>query len=102
MSSAKKTDFWRDFAAGVYLSEAQNPISPPPLLTVYVYMGMGGGGRDEPEGRLKGQKFTKLGRKYQHNWQYLQPINSDKHLRQCPFKDPFFLDDDISLWRLYS
>jgi hypothetical protein len=26
-----------DFAAGVYLSEAQNPISPLHLYTVYVY-----------------------------------------------------------------
>ncbi len=44
MSSAKKTDLYMDFVAGVYLSEAKNPISPPPLHTVYVYMGMGGGG----------------------------------------------------------
>ncbi len=35
MSSSKKVDLERDFAAGVYLSEAQNPI--PPLHTVYVY-----------------------------------------------------------------
>jgi hypothetical protein len=27
----------RDFAAGVYLSEAQNPIPPPPLHPVYMY-----------------------------------------------------------------
>ncbi len=27
----------RDFAAGVYLSEAQNLIPPSPLHTVYVY-----------------------------------------------------------------
>ncbi len=32
----KKIDLQKDFAAGVYLSEAQNPI-PPPLLTVFVY-----------------------------------------------------------------
>ncbi len=39
MSSSKKIDLSRDFAAGVYLSEAQNSI-PPPLFTqctVYVY-----------------------------------------------------------------
>jgi hypothetical protein len=35
MSSSKKIDFWRDFAAVVYLSEAQDPI--PPLHTVYMY-----------------------------------------------------------------
>jgi hypothetical protein len=46
-----------DFAAGVYLSEAQNPI-PPPLHTVYVYQvyvlihtGNGRRGRVEPERR---------------------------------------------------
>jgi hypothetical protein len=26
-----------DFAAGVYLSEAQNPITPPHTLNMYVY-----------------------------------------------------------------
>jgi hypothetical protein len=39
MSSSKKTDLQRDFAAeGIYLSEAQNPI-PSPLLThcIHVY-----------------------------------------------------------------
>jgi hypothetical protein len=33
MSSSKKIDLYRDFAAGVYLSEAQNPI--PPSYTLY-------------------------------------------------------------------
>jgi hypothetical protein len=32
-----------DFAAGVYLSEAQNPITPPPLHThVYLFTQKGG------------------------------------------------------------
>ncbi len=63
--------FTQDFAAGVYMSEAQHPI-PPPLthfVSVYVYSiqyyihtGKGEGGRIEPERRLKGQQFTKLGR----------------------------------------
>jgi hypothetical protein len=35
-------------------------------------------------------KFTMLSRKYQHDWLYLQSINSDKHLPESPF-----LDDDI-------
>jgi hypothetical protein len=40
MSSSKNIDLSRDFAAGVYLSDAQNPIpTPPPLHTVYVYTG---------------------------------------------------------------
>ncbi len=37
MSTSKIIDLYRDFAAGIYLSEAQNPIPPPPLQTVYVY-----------------------------------------------------------------
>ncbi len=63
----KKIYLYRDFAAGVYLSEAQNPI-PPPLHTVYVYsiqytvylFTQGRGGRVEQERRLVGQQFTKL------------------------------------------
>jgi hypothetical protein len=35
-----------------------------------------GGGRVEPDRRLEGQQFTKLGLKYQHEWLYLQSINS--------------------------
>jgi len=46
MSSSKKNDLKRDFAAGVYLSEAK---------------------RVEPERRLERHQFTKLGRKYQHD-----------------------------------
>jgi hypothetical protein len=38
MSSSKKIYLWRDFLAGVYLSEAQNPILPPPPPTHCVYM----------------------------------------------------------------
>jgi hypothetical protein len=45
------------FAAGVYLSQAQNPIPHPPLHTVYMYTVYfftqereGGVGRVEPEG----------------------------------------------------
>ncbi len=62
-SSSKKTDLQRDFVAGVYLSEAKNPIPLLPLHIVYVYIvylfaqGRGGGGREgreDPERRLKG------------------------------------------------
>jgi hypothetical protein len=48
MSSSKKNDLKRDFAAGVYLSESQDPI-PPPLthcIRVYrilIHRWMGGG-----------------------------------------------------------
>jgi hypothetical protein len=74
-----------DFAAGVYLSEVQNPI-PSPLYTlcsirvysILIHTGKGVGGRElnQREGE-EGKQFTKLGRKYQHDWLYLQSINSD-------------------------
>jgi hypothetical protein len=35
MSSSKKIDLQMDFAAGVYLSEAQNPIPSPHTVNVY-------------------------------------------------------------------
>ncbi len=44
----------------------------------------------EPERRLEGQQFTKLGRKYQHDLLYLQSINFDKHLPQSPFPGQYF------------
>jgi hypothetical protein len=55
----KKIYLQGDFAAGIYLSEAQNPITPPPpytLHTVYVYpvnlfiRGRGGGRLNQREG----------------------------------------------------
>ncbi len=71
MSSSKKVYLERDFAAGAYLSEAQNPIPPPPfhivyLFTVYLFTQRRGGG-EKLKRRLEGQQFTKLGRKYQHD-----------------------------------
>jgi hypothetical protein len=58
-------------AAGVYLSDAPSYMtpSPPPLthcIRVHRHTGKGGGEgwRDEPERRLEGQQFTKLGQKY--------------------------------------
>jgi hypothetical protein len=68
--SSKTIVLLRDFSAGVYLSEAQNPMPPPPLthcinvFSILLHTGKGGGGRVEPERRLEGQQFTKLGRKY--------------------------------------
>ncbi len=98
----------RDFAAGVYLSEApshpyrflfgwcssfvgsesvkllqnmvynRTPYPSPLTHSLYTYInyavyfftqGRGeGGGRVEPERKLEGQQFTKLGRKYQHDY----------------------------------
>jgi hypothetical protein len=37
MSSSKKTDLYRDFAAGVYLSEARNTVPPQPC-TLYTFI----------------------------------------------------------------
>jgi hypothetical protein len=58
-----------DYAAGVYLPEALNTIPPSPYTLYkciqYTYSHRRGG-RVEPERRLEGQQFTKLGRKYQH------------------------------------
>jgi hypothetical protein len=157
MSSFKKIDLYRDFAAVVCLSEAQNPIlSPPPthcimytsLQSPYFEMFMGprnwfqgmnsaslcclAGQYENPipprflapidflkipaqytyshregaraglgtRGKVRGVLVHKLGRKYQHDWLYLQSINSDIHLPRSPFIG--FLDDDILLWCLYS
>jgi hypothetical protein len=66
MSLSKTNDLYRDFAAGIYLSETQNPILPPPThciraFRILIHTGKGGG--VEPERRLDGQNFTKLGRK---------------------------------------
>jgi hypothetical protein len=33
----KKNYLYRDFAAGVYLSDAQNPVPSPPPANCYVY-----------------------------------------------------------------
>ncbi len=79
------------------LLPSYDPIPPPPytlymclrVYSIIIHTGkgrMGGelnqregedGGRVEPERRLEGRQFTKLGRKYQHDWMYLQSINSD-------------------------
>ncbi len=51
------------------------------------WMGRGG----EPERRLGGQWFTKLGRKYQHDWLHLQSKKSNKHpCRKVPLQINFF------------
>ncbi len=66
MLSPKTNDLYRDFAAGVYLSEAQNPILPDLIHCIRAFsilIHTGKGGRVEPERKLEGQQFTKLGRK---------------------------------------
>jgi hypothetical protein len=50
--------FKRDFAAGVFLSEAPSPpLTPyPPTYMCILYTGKGG--RDEPERRLEGLQYS--------------------------------------------
>jgi hypothetical protein len=88
----------------VYPSEAPSPHNstpPPPSLCKYTLLCHREGGtkgRVEPERRLEGQQFTKLGWKFKHDWLYLQSTNSDKHLPQSPFTQVNFLNDGILLW----
>jgi hypothetical protein len=68
---------------------------PLPLHTVRVYsilftQGRGKEGEVEPERRFQRQQFTQLGPKYQHDWLYLQSVNSDKHLSQSPSTGQIF------------
>jgi hypothetical protein len=97
-----KIDLCRDFAAGVYLSEAQKPYpSSRPLHTVYVYtvyvFTQGRGGGVEPERRLEGQQFTN----WVENTNMTDCISSLYACSEVPFQINF-LDDDILLWCLYS
>ncbi len=56
-------------------------------LQEYTYLHSEEGmGRVEPERRLEGQQFTKLGRKYQHDWLFLQSIKYNKHLSYSTYK----------------
>jgi hypothetical protein len=61
MSSSKKSTLQRDFAADVYLSEAQNPISPP-LYVYSVYSHSEGGMEGESRTRenVGGAKVHKI------------------------------------------
>ncbi len=78
---------------------------PPPLHTVYVYTvylftqreGVMGEELNQREG-LRGNSSQSWVEKNQHDWMYLQFINSDEHLPQSPFTVNFFVDDDILLW----
>jgi hypothetical protein len=83
-------------------NRTQHPPPPPshtlPVWTVLWHRKGEKGGRVEPERRLEGQQFTKLGRKYQHDWLFLQSISL---LYTTYFYRSIFLDDDILLWCLY-
>jgi hypothetical protein len=88
------------FAAGVYLSEAQNHIIPPPLHTLYSVLIHRGReeGRVEPERRVEGNRGAYRYQSWVKNTSmtecpqktgYLQSINSDKHLPQSPITGQF-------------
>ncbi len=67
MSSSKKIDLKRDFAAGVYLSEAQDPVRPPHTQCIRVYSILIQQGKGE--GGEKGREATvhKAASKYHHD-----------------------------------
>ncbi len=75
------------------------PHNTHPLHTVYTLTdtyshregGSGGGGGEESNQReYEGATVHEAGSKYQHDWLYLQSINSDKHSAKIPFTDYFF------------
>jgi hypothetical protein len=74
-----------DFAAGVYLSEAQNPIPPPPSYTLYLCIqytfshreGGSGGELNQREGVRGNRSQSWVENTIMKN--DLQSINSAKH-----------------------
>ncbi len=94
----QKIDLERDFALGVYLSEAQNPVPPPPppykLYTgtciQFTYSHREGGRGGESWTREKGREATvhKAGSKIPKRMT-VSPVYY-KHLPQIPFTGQFF------------
>ncbi len=100
MSSSSKKLACKGTLRQVFIClRSRTPSStPPPPYTLYLckqysysHREGGWGERVEPERRLEGQQFTKLGRKIP-TWLtvYIQSINSDKRLPQSPFTSQFF------------
>ncbi len=102
MSSSKKFNY-KGTLRQVFICLRPRTRYPPPPYKLYTCIQVYGtyphreGGGIEPERRLEGQQFTKLGQKYLHDWLYLQSINSDKHLPQSPFTDQFCRWRDFAL-----
>jgi hypothetical protein len=108
MSSSYKILPARHFAAGVYLSEAQNPISPPLPYTLYTcklytYSYVEGGGElNQREGeRGNGGEYLLLGWKYHHDWMYARKfaISSLETLKNTGRKVPLRV---IFRWRHFA
>jgi hypothetical protein len=82
----------------IWFSTGLNIPHPLPALQCLFLLnfdtGKWKGGRVEPERRLEGQQFTKLGRKYLHDWLYLQSINSGYTCAKS-FYMSIFSDDDF-------
>ncbi len=82
----------------VFICWGPEPHTPPSFTLytciqyTYSHRERGEEERVEPGRRFEAQQFTKLGRKYQHDWLwlYLQSANSDKHLPQSPFTGQFY------------
>ncbi len=78
MSLSKKSDLEGDFAAVIFLSEAQPPVYT--YIPIHVLMHTGKGGSVEPVRRGEGQQgrvqITKLGWKYQHDKMYARNLLS--------------------------
>ncbi len=76
------------------------PEPPPPLTHcgrvytiqyTYSHSEGGEGLRDEPERRLDGQQFTKLGRKYQHVTDFISNLSTPINIcRKVPLQVHFF------------
>ncbi len=58
-------------------------------VAIFPELARRGGGRSWSSS-IKGNIRRKLGRKYQHDWLYLQSINSEKHLPQSLFPGQYF------------
>ncbi len=104
MSSSKKSTCKGTLRQVFICLWAHNPIPPTGTHCMHVHKILVHTGREggvEPWEKEKGQ-FTKLGRKYQHDWLYLQSINSDNHLPQssCTGQSPWYIR--ISNWLIHN
>ncbi len=79
------SDQKRYLAAGVYLSEAPDPLPSPPLHTVWIHTpvlihtGKGGRGEGKPVSRLEGRPASSPEGSKIPTWLNLQSTNSIKH-----------------------